>query len=569
VKNKDMHHASLTKRVAYVESSMSDSADLADMHARALESVHTKIKQLHHRIVDERTHREKHESSLDCMKKAHIALQSDIQSNKDTLDRRHASASEHMEYLEKLLGDSADKHARELEAASAAHARLENNAGSSDVMHGSHADRIHQLAREMDAMMAHHASVGERLDCIERTTGDSANKHEIKAVSQAHGKHTKELDTVKKAHVHHASMEQRLNYMEKMMGDSVDKQAQNIAAAHARVDQLHGQLVTIETHQSATGDHLKNILKERFVDIKQMIGDSADKHVKALDSQRSAHGTPALDLKGRDAHRAILVERVDYLEKALGDLADNYVKNHTSMSERIEYLETNLIDSAENIHAHNDHGFSGRIERIEHPETNLRDLGAQLGSIAASKDEIESVQTSRLLMEERHKRHVLIKQTTKMWTITRASRQAEMDALTATFETKLKEAREQSQLDLLAWWSIDARDDNNDLDHHNNDLDDDNGLDDNNGGATTEATARKRISLDKLTPPAGCGPWHQEPGRAHAPGLRPATVGHKPGKMGRNGPRTRPWSRAAAPTAHWSTHLRPIGRPCVVARLHH
>eukprot|EP00972_Heterocapsa_arctica_P039547 5824789-Heterocapsa_arctica.AAC.1 len=27
--------------------------------------------------------------------------------------------------------------------------------------------------------MAHHASVGERLDCIERTTGSSADKHEI------------------------------------------------------------------------------------------------------------------------------------------------------------------------------------------------------------------------------------------------------------------------------------------------------------------------------------------------------------------------------------------------------
>eukprot|EP00972_Heterocapsa_arctica_P054751 8069961-Heterocapsa_arctica.AAC.1 len=62
-------------------------------------------------------------------------------------------------------------------------------------MHGAHAGRLHQLAREMDTMMAHHASVGERLDCIEWTTGDSADKHEIEAVSEAHGKHAKELDT--------------------------------------------------------------------------------------------------------------------------------------------------------------------------------------------------------------------------------------------------------------------------------------------------------------------------------------------------------------------------------------
>eukprot|EP00972_Heterocapsa_arctica_P040571 5978998-Heterocapsa_arctica.AAC.1 len=194
---------------------------------------------------------------------------------------------------------------------------------------------------------------------------------------------------------------------------------------------------------------------------------------------------------------------------------------------------------------------------------------------------------AKALDSERHKRHVLIKQTTKMWTVTRASRQAEMDALTR--------------------WSIDARDDdhhnngldddnghhNNDLNHnngldddnghddndfdyynndlnHNNGLDDNNGLYDNNGGATTEATARQRISLDRLTPLAGCGPWHQEPGRAHAPGLRPATVGHN---LGRNGPRTKPHYKCATrprgvPAAALRTavhgggptHLRPIGR---------
>jgi hypothetical protein len=218
----------------------------------------------------------------------------------------------------------------------------------------------------------------------------------------------------------------------------------------------------------------------------------------------------------------------------------------------------------------------------------------------------ETVKTFDLLMEEKHllmeEKHKFIKQTTKLWAVTRAARQAEMDALrrrseedlaelktlhasetqrlTANFEAKLEEAREQSQLDIqydprTGTYGIDfyaestrpalcaqcgeakrdkvifkqrlvkmeAAETANGGDRggdHGGDHDGDHGA---TRVTTTTATARQRISLNELIPDA----------RVHV----------QPGRLGRNGPRTDPRRTTAAAlrtaAAHSGDHDGDLG----------
>merc|ERR1719229_349490 len=141
----------------------------------------------------------------------------------DALDTR-ATMGERMRYVEKLLGDSADKHAKELKALKAAHDR--------------HAADVASLKAGHDQ----HASVPERINYLEQLLGDSADKHsqELAAIKDAHakflaahGKQSKDVDSLKALHAHHATMGERIHYLEKALGDSADKHAEELQALKA------------------------------------------------------------------------------------------------------------------------------------------------------------------------------------------------------------------------------------------------------------------------------------------------------------------------------------------------
>merc|ERR1719401_436658 len=145
-----------------------------------------------------------------------------------------------MSYLEKLLGDSADKHT---ESMAAAHSQLEQLHGrlSACEKHGpvlSELRKAHaNLSSEKAALAKHHASTAERLDFLEKTLGDSADKHaaQLEALKTTIGKHAevvakhaKDMETIKSAHAHHATLGERVDYLEKMMGDSADKHTEEL-----------------------------------------------------------------------------------------------------------------------------------------------------------------------------------------------------------------------------------------------------------------------------------------------------------------------------------------------------
>merc|ERR1719382_2302020 len=99
-----------------------------------------------------------------------------------------------MNYIEKELGDSADKHARAISDLKKKHEDLRSAHGQ-------------------------HATIPERLRFLEQQIGDSADKHaqhiaEIEALRKSHDKLKDQLVE------HHASLPERVAYLEQEVGDS-------------------------------------------------------------------------------------------------------------------------------------------------------------------------------------------------------------------------------------------------------------------------------------------------------------------------------------------------------------
>lgn len=168
---------------------------------------------------------------------------------------RHSSLKERLDYCEKLLGDSSDKHARELSSIKDQHAR-----------------HIKEL-QDLRAAQSQHASLSERVNFLEKAVGDSADKH------QDLEKHAKELEALKALHARHASkedhasMKERITYLERLIGDSAERHARELAA-------------TKEAHEISTKD-----LKIALSKIESMHNRMAK--VKEVWSEETPPRTPA------------------------------------------------------------------------------------------------------------------------------------------------------------------------------------------------------------------------------------------------------------------------------------
>lgn len=125
------------ERVTYLERLIGDS--------------NVKLEQMHGRV----TVCERSGSALEVLKKAH----DDLASGKAELEVHHASMHERIQYIESVIGDSADKHARELDALKAAH------------------DKHNQaLAKHAKGCRDLEGSIAERLDNLENNQTESASK---------------------------------------------------------------------------------------------------------------------------------------------------------------------------------------------------------------------------------------------------------------------------------------------------------------------------------------------------------------------------------------------------------
>jgi len=312
----DQHHASMQQRVDYLEKMMGDSADKHAAHVKQLEELR-------------RSH--------DDMRNRHGAS-----------DQHHASVQQRVDFLEKIMGDSADKHAahvKQLEELRRSHDDMRNRHGASD---------------------QHHASVQQRVDFLEKIMGDSADKHaaHVKQLEElrrshddSHGRHANVAQALKDKH---ASVEERLKFLEQAIGDSADRHSQELKQTKTQLEALHGKLSDEQGRKHAS-------LEEKVKYIEKLIGDSADEHAKKLEAHKrdledhkrnlDDHKMQAQSQKATVERHASFEQRLDFLERALGDSAEHHTgqlraakaeleqkqqAHHAatdSLADRLQYLE--------------------------------------------------------------------------------------------------------------------------------------------------------------------------------------------------------------------------------------
>lgn len=231
----------------------------------------------------------------------------------------HASMKERLEHLEKVVGDSASSHYHGMEEA---HAKLEQLCGRLSDCEAVR-DYVEKHTNELDTIKAVHAKL------VSESCGHAQN----------HGALSTSMESVLKAH---ASIEDRISYIEKSTGDSLEKHAQEVTvlrAAHSsgtkelfskqasmenKFEQLHGKIgeeqkererhiVDLYTHK----DHLERghaSMEERLKFIEQEIGDSADRHLKELEQVKGSQAKLASEGNDAKAKHISLEDRLNYIE---------------------------------------------------------------------------------------------------------------------------------------------------------------------------------------------------------------------------------------------------------------
>eukprot|EP00928_Gymnodinium_smaydae_P031046 TRINITY_DN22919_c1_g1_i3.p1 TRINITY_DN22919_c1_g1~~TRINITY_DN22919_c1_g1_i3.p1 ORF type:complete len:1039 (-),score=295.60 TRINITY_DN22919_c1_g1_i3:106-3156(-) len=464
-------HATFDERIAYLEKAVGDSAESHLRHEQELAAAHQLLQDVHGKVNDERqareevhgahrqqldelvgalgVHADKHSSELDTWKQQVQDIQLRIADEQGARDTHHANFEQRISFLEKCVGDSADRHGEHSNDLEQLRRMVEDEKLSRDKHYDTHKQWLEELekrAAELDANHGSHANVleqfhgnhstlQERVQYIEKMLGDSADAHKehAAAVDDAKGQ-LKDMHEKLRVHAearesHHANVNERLDYIEALMGDSADKHAQEIERAHQRLEALQGhidshaaqlgsqaevardehhqRLEKLEKHMEDSSDlhngharelenadrrlvdlhgyikcekqereELHGTMKERLDYLERVIGDSFDKHSKELQdtkgSLQEAHQSLGKMREERDQHHATMEQRIAYAEAILGDSADRYiekaelealcqhideirghVKNessrssdrHVTLENRVEFLEAKVCDS--------------------------------------------------------------------------------------------------------------------------------------------------------------------------------------------------------------------------------
>ncbi|CAJ1406631.1 unnamed protein product [Effrenium voratum] len=185
------------------------------------------------------------------LRSSHQKLQSDAK----TKESNHNTLLERIQYMEKVMGDSAVKHSQELAEAHSKIDEMHSRVAKCEV-HGESLESLKKstasLASGKTRLEEHHASLGERVDYLEKALGDSADRHALEMASahsklaalhsrlgdekearERHASNTTENIVKERStrETHHSSLEERLTYLETYLGESADKQGKSSVAS--------------------------------------------------------------------------------------------------------------------------------------------------------------------------------------------------------------------------------------------------------------------------------------------------------------------------------------------------
>jgi len=408
-----------------VESLENQLGEASDKHARALETAHAKVEHLHGRVLA----CEKHGGALTDIRKAHTGLASEkavldaqhgtlkerldqleqlhgvtageharelqalkaaqarlageskalktdvLAQEKEAREAHHASVQERLDYLEGLLGDSAerhDKHARALETLKASHGELASRSKGLEGSHTSAAESIQQLRSHIEDVHSHSSSLNERLTALQTALGEQPEKHGKlleEAIRGVHTKQARELEGLRRVHselrraqeeqeastrerlvaereareAHHDGVQERMAILDRQIGDAAERQGkdlESIKAAHEA--RFSGEAKARDAQQGA--------LAERLGRLEGLLSSHADKQSNEL---REAHAKldqvhERLGACERSGPR--LDDKFDELQKAQAHIVHEHERrgdHHLSLKDRVDYLEKAIVDSAE------------------------------------------------------------------------------------------------------------------------------------------------------------------------------------------------------------------------------
>uniref|UniRef100_A0A7S0A511 Uncharacterized protein n=1 Tax=Pyrodinium bahamense TaxID=73915 RepID=A0A7S0A511_9DINO len=309
-KTRDARHTSVAERLESVERALEDTSG---KHARELQAKHELLER---RIAS----CEKNSSSL--------SESTGDKAKVKELDRHHATLKERVDYLERALGDSADKHMKELEDLKAAQRMFASEGKVRDKATGDMKERLEQCMKANEKFYTHHATIEDRVNYLESVLGESVEKHNVE-LAQMRSAHAKHSGDAKAREAQHATFEERLKHLEKVLGDSADRHDQELRGAHAKLEQLHGRLQeerkAREVHHSTTREHLaseqgkreahQSSMEERISYIEKALGDSADKHARELEQLRGSYARHVEQTKTYQARHGSVEERLEYIEQ--------------------------------------------------------------------------------------------------------------------------------------------------------------------------------------------------------------------------------------------------------------
>ncbi|CAE7328362.1 unnamed protein product [Symbiodinium natans] len=315
----------LSERLQYIEQTLGDSLT---KHAQELSDARAKLGEMHTRVSQCEVHGE----HIDSLKKAHTALAGNKVKLEEKLEEHHATLAERVNALEKELASTGAK-------VDAAHSRVSDERAAREA-HGASLDTLQKSHNSLQSQKAQqdafHASLRERVEFLESSLGDNADKHG-KALAELRASHAKMVTDAKTKETAHSSLTERLQYVEQLLGDSATKHAQELADARVKLDEMHGRVSKCE----AQGEH--------------------------IDSLKKANATIAGNKAALEEHHASLAERVGFLEKALGDSADRHSAELATTRSKVESLHSRLgVEQQEQSHTRAKHySLEDRLNFLE------------------------------------------------------------------------------------------------------------------------------------------------------------------------------------------------------------
>eukprot|EP00928_Gymnodinium_smaydae_P039578 TRINITY_DN27003_c0_g1_i1.p1 TRINITY_DN27003_c0_g1~~TRINITY_DN27003_c0_g1_i1.p1 ORF type:complete len:629 (-),score=185.07 TRINITY_DN27003_c0_g1_i1:304-2190(-) len=272
----------------------------------------------------------------------------------------HADVRRRLEELEGLMGEASDSHGRSIDEAHSklndVHGRqreaerrmelLERSLGESTTAHGRHASDLELHRTRLQELFDH---VKDQGDARERSHGELLQRLlDVESYAEeCSQRHTRDLHGAMQAwqqpqeswERRHSGVDQRVQALERLLGDTQSKHGEFHEALQAHGRKFNEEIKSLLASQTSAHGKLQQELLARIA---------------------SAHGRVREESEARERHHATVQQRLDFLERAIGDSADKHQKS----GKFLEDLRRELESGRQNQDGRHS-SLTQRLERIE------------------------------------------------------------------------------------------------------------------------------------------------------------------------------------------------------------